>query len=231
MKYPLVLVALAALAAAPASAQFVPPGQSALPPGRLTVVGHGSASVPPDRVRVTVRLFAQSQPGTVAASLDDAGRTVANAMRAAGVRDAAYVLPVEGFLGPNAQPAVVGSVAKPTRETMERIARDAFKALPPTLPGLQNFQISAFYIVDDCSDADARAQRSAMADARARAARAASAAGVKLGAILSVDESNAFAPACLPATATLGQQQMGGDPYGPLEVTVSVNAVVSFALH
>jgi len=212
-----------------AEAQVSP---AAAPPSRgVTVVGHGSVSVPPDRARLVVRLFANQRPGTPAGSLDEAGKTIANALRTAGVRDAAYVLPLAGTIGPGSSPAVVGTVSKPTRESAERMTRDVFANLPESLPGVVSFQITSALIVDDCSAAEARAQTAAIADARARAERAASAAGLRLGAIESVNESMTFpSPGCgAPNGAPLGFNG-GQDEYGPLAVVVSVTATVTFGL-
>jgi uncharacterized protein YggE len=239
MKNLATFLALFLMCGAKASAQMVPmmPGSSGLAstvPG-ITVVGRGSASVPPDLARVTIRLMPQQLANT-SATIEDTGRAVASALRASGVTDATYALPLEGNLGPTAQPAVTGSVVKPTRESVERIARATVKALPDNLPGIRTFAIGIAYFVTNCSAGEMRAQVAALADARARAEQAATAANVRVGQILALNESGSYLPpACSPASAASAQnavfaQVPGQDPYGPLAVTITVNVTATFAI-
>ncbi|MBD5657773.1 MAG: SIMPL domain-containing protein [Candidatus Eremiobacteraeota bacterium] len=229
------LLALLSLGSGIAAAQTADPrsvnGGIPASAGGVTVVGHGSVVISPDRARVEVRLVPQRFSGA-SLSIDDSGKTVANALRTAGVADASYELPVEGMLGPNSQPAVTGTVTKPTRESLERIARATVKALPSSLPGVQTFSIGIAYFIDDCSAAESRAQSAALDDARARAKRVATAADVHLGPILAVNEAATFpSPACGQTAPNFGQNIFNNqDAYGPLVVTIAVTATVTFAI-
>ena len=239
------IVALACAVAtigAPGGAQTVAPepvGHTVIVPGPigsqqlaagLTVVGRATVAVPADRMRVIVRLTPRN---VTYAALDDLAKTVADAMRQAGIGDAHVALPLRGFLGPNSTVAIIGSVGHPTRESVEAILREALKAVPDqTAATLQNaYQVQTSLEVDDCTPAETRAQSAAIADARARAERAAAAAGLRLGGIIAINESGTFAPAaCGAKSDDATPMQFSNDPYGSLSVPVSVTATVTFAI-
>jgi len=130
------------------------------------------------------------------------------------------------------QPAVVATIDKPTRELLETLARDTVANLPPAVaPAFLNYQLATTFGLDDCSEPESRAQNAAFADARARAQRVAAAAGVKLGAVLSVNESFGFAPTpCRDWQATGSPGGGAYDSYGPLEVPITVGITVTFAI-
>jgi uncharacterized protein YggE len=211
------------------------PGVSVLAPAQalagITVTGRATVTIAPDRVRVEVRLYPRNVTATRLGALAD---DVAAAMRSGGIADAKVALPLVGFLGPNSTVAVVGTVAKPTRPSLESILRSTLAAVPDaSATALANaYQVTTSYQVDDCSAGEARAQAAAMADARARAERAAAAAGLRLGPILSVNEAGTFAP--IACSANLEEPNNGGfgagDPFGAIAVPISVNAVVTFAI-
>ena len=195
----------------------------------ITVTGRATVSVAPDRLSIVVRLFPHN---VTYAALDDLAKTVAGALRGAGVTDAHVALPVLGSLGQNSTVAVIGTVSRPTREAVEAIARATLKAIPDaTATALQNgYQVQTSLAVDDCAAAEQRAQNEAFADAKARALRAAAAAGVQLGAVLAMNEGGfAGSPACRSgdeAFVNVGNS----DAYGPLSVPISLSLTVTFAL-
>ncbi len=225
--------ALLALAPALASAQVFP----ANAPAGLTVVGRASIAVPADRLSVTVRLYPRSVTN---AALDALAKSVADTMRGAGIADAREVLPLLGSLGPNSQLAVVGTIAHPTRASVESILRSVLATIPDTTAAAigNNYQVSTALGIDDCDAAETRAQTAAFEDARARATRAAAAAGVHLGAILAINENSAFSDAACRANAgdangavaTAGTFGPGMDPYGSLNVPITATASVTYAL-
>jgi uncharacterized protein YggE len=203
-------------------------------PRGITVVGRAVVDVPPDRARVVLRFFPRAGgPGAASAiSYDEAARDLVDAMKKAGVAEARFALPIGGVSGPNVEPAVVATVRKPTRDLLEKLARDTVANLPASIaPAFQNFNLTTTLLLDDCTEPETRAQAAALADARARAARAAAAAGVSLGPILSISEAPAFnLQPCRDAEYPLNQGAALTDPFGPLEIPVSVNATVTFAL-
>jgi len=222
------VVVLFALFAVPsgASAQVQPGVVTA---NTITVAGRATILVPPDRLRVLVRLSPRNVTGE---QLEALAASVADAMHAGGIADAKAVLPIAGYLGSNATIAIVGSVAKPTRESVEAILRATLKAVPDaTATALgTNYQVQSSYSVSDCSDAEARAQQAAIADARARAERVATAAGLHLGPIISVNEGSAGpAAGCFTDPDTAYGAAFGNqDPYGAIAIPVNVFATVVF---
>jgi uncharacterized protein YggE len=228
------LGALLALAPALGSAQVSP---ATVPPG-LTVLGRASIAVPADRMNVVVRLNPRNVTN---AALDELAKSVADTMRGAGIADAHEALPLLGTLGPNSQVAVLGTIAHPTRTSVESILRGVMATIPDataTAVG-NNYGVTTSLAIDDCDGALARAQAAAFEDARARAARAATAAGVHLGAILAINESNAFTDTACRTNAVeangivVNVGPYGGganDPYGSLNVTISASATVTYAL-
>lgn len=229
-KFALLGAAIVAFFGAPVAAQRLPlTGGPVAPPETITVAGRGVVRVPADLLRVRVQLFSRAS----SANLDQAGQTVVAVMRAHGVPDAAWVLPMSGYLGPqnNAGPIIVGSLAKPTRERAEAIVRDVLKALPDSLATvIANAQVQTALWVTDCTPAEGRAQQAALDDARRRAQMVAHAAGVRLGAVVGVTELGAPATQCGPPPEMSGVMFGQNDTYGPLDVPIAVNATVSFAI-
>ena len=200
----------------------------------ITVTGRGSVRVPADRMRVVVRIFGRSGATATGADIDSAGKTIAEALRAHGMPDAAWVLPLNGTFGQNGgvAPQIVGTVDKPTREHVETIMRDTLKALPDALATVvQNAQIQTSLFLTDCSGPEARAQKAALEDAHRRAETIARAAGVRLGSVVAVNEQG-FPQACVSSNdAMFGYNpQNNFDAFGPLDVAIVVTATVSYAI-
>jgi hypothetical protein len=241
----------ALLAADPASAQTA---RSLNAPADHTIVvtGRGVVRIPADRMRIDIRFFnrgivpvrqagaasgATPAPIITAADFDAAGKTIADVLRMHGVPDARWMLPVLGALSPQgASPSIVGTIAKPTRERVEAIMRDALVAMPDSLAWMAtNVQIQTTLGVDDCGPAEARAQQAAIADARVRAASIAQAAGVRLGSIVAVNELGSSLGGCRTKPDDLGILSAGGFNAGQaepvLDVPIIVSATVTFAIH
>jgi uncharacterized protein len=227
---PAALVTAAILVPAASFAQPAAPVSPSGPVPGITVVGRATVSVPPDRMRVTVRLFPRNVTGQQLEAMAD---EVATAMRSGGIADAKTALPLSGYLGANSTIAIVGTIVKPTRGSLETTVRSALAAVPDaTATALANaYQVTTTYAVDDCSAAETRAQTAAIDDARARAGRVAVAAGLRLGSIVSVNETSTYAqPACNPDFDEPSAGPGNTDPYGPVVVPIAVNAIVTFAV-
>ncbi len=198
----------------------------------ITVTGRGVADAPADHIRVTVRFFGPTPNNT--ANFEDAAKAVVAAMQSAGIANAREVLPIEGGVGPNVAPTVVATIDHPTREMLERLARQTAAALPDrTSHSSINFNVAAALFSDDCASAETRAQQAAIIDARRRAQRAAAASGLHLGSIVGVNESSNFLPPGCP-TSPDSTPFFGGayniDPSAPLAVPIAVNATVTFSI-
>jgi uncharacterized protein YggE len=211
-----------------------------VPTQGITVTGHGTAAANPDHARVTVQVFGSVGGAPVAGSvpLDDAANALIDALKANGVGDAHEVLPFTNLNTRSVVPAVVGTVAKPTRERLEEIARNVVKAIPDRFaPAFANAQVQVALFVDDCSADEARAERDAFADAKARAVRLASAAGVKLGPVIAISAAQSPLPigcTAKPDNVENGpvfiNTQNGTGVYGPLVVPIAIYETVTFSI-
>jgi uncharacterized protein YggE len=206
----------------------------------ITVTGHATATATPDHARVTVQVFGSvggaPVPGSV--PLDDAANALIDALKANGVADAHEALPFTNLNTRSVVPAVIGTVAKPTRERLEEIARNVVKAIPDRFaPAFANAQVQVALFVDDCSADEARAERDAFADAKARAMRLASAADVKLGPVIAISATQSSLPLGCTAKPDNGENgpvfvntQNGTGAYGPLVVPITMYETVTFAI-
>ena len=232
------LAVLAVLTASGASAQNLLGARAGgAATGGITVLGRATVAAVPDRARVTVQIFGNTGPANAnATSLDDAANALRDTLRANGVADAREVLPIGNFSTRNVVPAIVGSVEKPTRDRLEEIARNVAKALPDRYAAsFANAQIVVALIVDDCDAAEMRAEHAAFVDAKARATRLAAAAGVRLGAVTAIGDTQTFLPPgcaakpdAIDTTQTSNPQNVSW--YAPLAVPITVNEAVTFAI-
>jgi uncharacterized protein YggE len=194
----------------------------------VTVSGRGSVHVPADRLRFVIHIFSRNQ----GVELDNAGKTIAETLRAHGVPNATWILPLSGSYGNGNAPVIVGTILKPTREGAETIVRETLKALPDSLSTVvQNPQVQTALFVDDCSSAQDRARQAALMDARRRAESIARAADIHLGPVVGVTETALPTTACLPEADvnSFGQGNVQ-DAFGPLDVQIAVTETVSFAI-
>lgn len=233
------LILIFALLTLSSAAAQNPPGAGRLgtPNGGITILGRGTAAATPDRAHVSIQVFGNPGPQSASpVSLEDAANALRSALQANGVQDAREVVPIGNLSTRNLAPVVVGTVAKPTRERLEAIARNVVKALPDRLaPALANTQIQVALLVDDCSPDEARAERAAFADARSRAGRIAATAGLRLGGVEAIVATQTFLPTgCETKPDTIDGPATGPPPfpslYGPLALPITVNETITFAI-
>jgi uncharacterized protein YggE len=220
---------------------------SATPAAGITVTGRGVVRVRADVMRVLAYIgplpqrTAPVRSGTTAdasggapapADVDGAAEAIAKALRDGGVADAtsgmtAYFNPV------NRTRAITGTLHNPTRATIDALVRAGnLAAAPYPNVTLQNLLLS-FY-VSDCDAAEARAQAAAFADARSRAERVAHAAGVRLGAVVAVNEPPdiALVQSCQtrPDVQFLAQPRNDSEGITSGDVFVTTSATVTFSI-
>jgi uncharacterized protein YggE len=217
-----------------ATAQGIPyAGRTPAGDAGITVTGRGASAALPARARITVTLTVANAGGV---TIDDAARALADALHANDVTDARVVLPVGNVNAAYAPIAVVGSVAKPTRERLETIAANVVKALPDRFqPILSKAQIQLALASDDCTPDEARAERAAFEDARSRAERLASIAGLHLGTVIALNAAQIFLPPGCPtkpdAIEPGGNAGVGfGNLYSTLTLPITVNLTLTYAL-
>ncbi len=215
---------------------FVPPAAGMpipLPPvnaGGITEQGRGVVSLAADRLRLTVRIYGMApvppvaRPAAPVTDLDAAYKDAIAIMRANGIPDAHFVSPLLGSLTNNDQ--ITGTIAKPTSDKLAAIERRIVGALPPSIVGVvRNVNVMGSLEVDDCGTALDRARASAFADARKRAEALAGIAGVRLGTLLTANESDqSFG--CVGTNAFTPYFAGGNDAVlkSNVDITVYVNA-------
>ncbi len=238
------LLAIVFFAVGRSSAQSLPGARSNAATGSgITVFGKGVASAEPDRARVSIAIYGavgapgQNGLGAAPVPLDDAANAVRDALRSSGITDAHEVLPIGNVSTRNVNPQLVFTVAKPTRERLEAIARQVVAAVPEKYAAaLSNTQVTLTLGADDCTADEARAERAAFADARARAMRLASAAGVRLGPVTSINDTFAsLPPGCGTKPDTVETSGFNFAPqnqnaYGPLVLSITVNLNITFGI-
>ena len=228
------VAAIAAVALAPIAgrAQEILPVERGVPAsGAIVETGRATIAVPADRIKLTIRAYAGAvAPGTQATSqsVTDIEQLVLTTMRANGIPDAHLVTFVLGNV--NTPDAIVGTLAKPTHDSIEAAEKRVLAALPPNaLAGLRNINVEGQLEADACAPIVARARTAAFADARKRAEALALVAGIRLGSLAGATEADQtagctdFGPT-VPSFTGSGFQAMDGILY----VSVSVNA--SFAI-
>lgn len=211
----------------PASAQQrLMSGFGAAPAPGITVGATGVARLAADRLRFTIRVRPTSNS---ASALDDAGQSIVKVLRAQGVEDAAWILPMTN-IGTGTLPVVTGSVAKPTREKLETLLRGTMTALPEALNStLLLNNITTVLAADDCAPAEERATKEAYSRARTAAERLARDAGVSLGKVVAI-ERTLFDPGCPRSDGGVENGQQQYDPYAAPQIAVQVHLIVTFEI-
>jgi uncharacterized protein YggE len=218
-----VFVATILMVAASGSAAFA---QAAPARPGITVIGRGAVRRPADVARFAISLSNRQTSGPAFSGPDQ----LVEALRKAGVADAAVSTPYNNMVTAQAFVSVVGSLHKPTPERVRALVASVEASLPPNGIAIQSIQFALS--LDDCTDAESIATRAAMDDARQRAQRAADAAHVELAAPLAIADLNGFG-ACptKPDALPFGNQQPY-DPFqsGSLDVLIAVNLNVTFGI-
>jgi uncharacterized protein len=232
MLKPLALGALAALPflTAPLAAQEQTPR-------RLVVTGTGEASARPDLAVISAGVVAQAATASAAlAENTQAMNRVFEQLRAAGLppedlQTAQFaVVPLYESRQPDPQtttPRIVGyQVSNQVSARVRDIARlgatlDALVgAGANSIDGLSFDLADPKQVLDDARDA-------AVADALAKARRYAAAAGVKLGAIISIEEGVAYPP---PRPMMRAEAMAADVPIAPGQTELSASVTITFAL-
>jgi uncharacterized protein len=196
----------------------------------IAVAGAGRVALPPDTATVEVGVEARKpQLADATAEVDGAMRGVLARVKAAGVRDAdvrttTYAIdPVAEARQPG-DPGVrivgyrVANVVQVRSREVAGIGRIVDAAVGAGANVVRNIHVT----LDDPARAEAEARALAMQDAAARARQIATAAGVKLGRLVSVTDASPVRPvARIPMTMATAP---GPVEPGQLEVMVSLLA-------
>ena len=198
------------------------------PPGGIVVTGTGRVTLRPDTA--VIELGAEAQAPRVADATAEVDRTMRDVLarvkalgiRESDVRTAVYVI------DPIAQPRqagdavarIVGYRVSSVVQVRAREVDGLGRIIDAAVGAGANVVRNVHFTLDDPSRSEAQARALAVQDAAAKARQVASAAGVKLGRLLSATESSPVRP-----TPRMSMSTMAGpiEP-GQLEVTVSLEA-------
>lgn len=197
----------------------------------IAVTGVGRFSAAPDTALLT--LGVDSNAATLAEATNDAARrmtAVVARIKSFGVADA-DIATVSYSVDPRMAPAdplrrdepprIVGyHVGNVAQVTVRKLA-DAGPILDAAVAAGANAVRGIRFTLADSATAQSQARASAVADALAKARQLASAAGVKLGPVLSIRESSVSQP--IPMRAMAVRAESTPIEPGQLEVTVSVD--------
>lgn len=230
MRPMLAALTLVLAAATPALAQ----DRAAEAPRRIVVTGDASAEAAPDRASFTAGVQAEARGARDALTAASTAMTqVLAALEAAGVAKADLqtselsVDPVwDDGDGGQRQPQVRGYMAS-NLVTVRSRDLAALGALidAASEAGANRFMGLSFTLADPAAQ-EAEARAAAVAEARARAEQLASAAGVRLGPVLSITEQGGAGPMPMFARA----EAMPAPPVAPGSVGVTVSVEVVYGI-
>ncbi|NAZ35477.1 SIMPL domain-containing protein [Rubellimicrobium sp. CFH 75288] len=235
---PMLRPALAALCLAlplPAGAQeTVPPPASEI--GRvISVMGEGQSSQKPDLARI---MLGVAQQGTTAneamAAMSRSMEGILARLRQEGIAPAdiqtgfLYLEPQWDYNAPDGRPRMTGfSATQIVNVTLRDIARLGTVLDAAVTDGANRVDGVTFEVSDPAAAMD-EARRRAVEDARRRATLYAEAAGLTLGALLSISEVGPYATPMPMADARDAAEAMAV-PVAPGEVTMGTTVTVTFA--
>lgn len=209
------------------------------PPRRIVVTGTGEATARPDIAVISAGVVVQG--GTASTALADNSRAmnaVLQQLRTSGLADADVqtsqfsVTPLYERQPPErettAPPRIIGYQVS-NRVTARVRDIDRLGAVLDALvnAGATNVDGPWFDIADP-EQVLGQARDAAVADALARARRYAAAAGVRLGEIISIEETGAFVP---PPRPMMRAEAMAADvPIAPGQTELSASVTITFAI-
>jgi uncharacterized protein YggE len=223
----LAAVALAgALLAAPALAQVVPPAA-------ISVTGEATVSVPPDLAEIDGGVTSEAKTAREASEANNAAMgKVLQALKGAGIEEKDIQtarLSLQPQSAPNRSgPSAIAGYRASNRVTIR--VRDVTKvaSVIDTLVGAGANEIGGInFVVSQASKLLDEARERAVADARRKAEIYAKAAGVTLGAPLSISEEGNSAPAPYRRMAA---SMAASAPVAQGEETLQVTVSVSWAI-
>ncbi|MHB8630701.1 MAG: SIMPL domain-containing protein [Candidatus Limnocylindria bacterium] len=234
----LVTVAIGARGGTAATTLVLPPNTGG-PAAGIVTTGDATVKVRPDIAIITVGVTtqaataagAQSQAADRVAKILDRARQLGVA--AADTKNGGYSIQPQYAYGPNQPPKITGYQAMQQVVLTYRKVDDAGKALDTLVQNDGATNASLRFALEDPKGAQANARTKAIADAKAKARAMADAAGVRLGAAISLsdqqigpgplfDQRSAFS---MPAAAKDGMTQV---PVSDLDIVIHVT--VQFAI-
>jgi uncharacterized protein len=228
------LLRLAALAAAMAASPAL--AQAELP-SAISVTGEGSVSVPPDLAQIDAGVATDAKTAREAAEANNAAMgKVLIALKGAGIDEKDFQTSRLSLLpqyAPNrtGPPTAVASYRASNRVTIKVRDLPKVASVIDTLVGAGANDIgNVGFTVSQPSKLLDEAREKAVADARRKAEIYAKAAGVTLGAPLSIAEEGAPAPMFRSKMVAAAPMAVAGTPVAQGEETLSVSVSVTWAI-
>lgn len=204
-------------------------------PGQITVTGEGQVAAAPDMATISLGVTSQAASASQALSQTNAATArVLDRLKAMGI--AARDMQTDGLsLSPRwdqrsasgQEPTITGYVASNSVRVRVRDLSSLGQTLDTTVGlGANQFNGLNFGLQDPRPSTD-KARRAAVADALLRARLYATAAGVELGAILSISEVGNARPPILEMRSMAAADAV---PVAQGELTVSASVTVVFAI-
>jgi len=212
-------------------------GNNALGDG-ITVSGSGEVNAPPDILTLSIGIEAEGR--TVALARTEAAAAAnrlidslkANGVAEKDIQTTSVNIYPQYFYSPNEPPRITAYTASNTLSVKVRDIDRAGKVIDDGVDAAGDtarLQGIAFG-VDDPAPLLKQAREKAVADARSRAEAYAAAAGVNVGDVLSIAETNqSYVPVIHYAADDIAGSEKS-TPIEPGETTVSVNVNVRFAI-
>jgi len=233
MKQSLALLATLTLLVSPALAETVPPA--------ISVTGEATVSVPPDLAQIDAGVASDGKTAREASEANNAAMAkVVQALKGAGIADKDYQTsrlslqpqyaqnrPGSTVSGP---PMVVGYRASNRVSIKLRDLAKVASVIDTLVAAGANDIGNLNFTVTQASKLLDEAREKAVADARRKAEIYASAAGVTLGAPLSIAEEGAPVPMFRAKTLAVAPMAAGAPPVAQGEETLSVTVSMTWAI-
>jgi uncharacterized protein YggE len=223
-------------AAATPTSVVVPVTNNGPVPGILTT-GDATVKVRPDLAVITVGVTVQA--ATAADAQSQTAQRVARILdraKALGIADkdtksGGYSIQPQYAYGPGAAPKITGYQATQQVVLSYRKVDEAGSALDALVQNDGATNASVVFSLEDPKGAQADARRQAIADARAKAQAMADAAGVRLGAVVSVsDQSAAVGPIFSDAGKAVAQPAAAPTQIPVSDLDVVIRVTVQFSI-
>lgn len=229
-------LAALALAAAPLSAL----AQDAVPPPLprvVEVVGEGRANAPPDMARISLGVSQQAKTaGEAMGAMSFGMAAVLGTLGEEGVAQVdiqtgqLMLEPSYDYNTPDGNPVMTGFIATQILEVNVRDIGRLGEVLDAVVEDGANRVNGIVFDVSDPKSVSDAARRAAVQDARARAELYADAAGLTLGAIVSISETTVYSPPIPMYDARGAAQETMAVPVAPGEVSLMTSVTVTYAI-
>jgi uncharacterized protein len=213
-------------------------GQAVQPVEAITVSGYGEVSAAPDEAVITVSV--QNDAADAPQALDQNSKTMAAViarLKAEGIQDAMIetanvsVLPNTTYDPQTGEQKTQGYRAQNTATVTLKDLSLVAKVFAASIEAGANNVSGPVWKLSENNDATRQSLEKAVAAARSKAEALASAAGVKVGDVLTINESSSPTyPVMYESTKGAADSQVATPPVNPMNVQVSSSVTITYRL-